>query len=76
MNAQPITVLLGATMLASAIFAVQLVTAWRLLAIIGEPNLWLETDATHRRPHWLAAFGSAAFGIASVVGAYLLWMLS
>jgi hypothetical protein len=76
MQAQSITVLVAATMLATTIFAVQLVTSWRLLAVIGEPKLWQESDATHRMPHWYAAFGSAAFGVASVVGAFLLWTLS
>ncbi|MFI4873124.1 MAG: hypothetical protein ACIARQ_15025, partial [Phycisphaerales bacterium JB061] len=68
--------LIAATLVAAVIFSAQLATSSRLLAVVGEPKLWRQTDAIHRRPHWYAAFGSAAFGIASIVGAFLLWTLS
>ncbi|GAB5497645.1 MAG: hypothetical protein Phyf2KO_27250 [Phycisphaerales bacterium] len=71
----PSSLVLG-TMLLSIVFTAQIATSWRYLAVAGNYRAWQSLDATKRRPHWQAAFGSLAFGTAASVGAFLLWMLN
>lgn len=71
----PSSLALGTLLLVTTFF-VQIVTCWRYLVVADNPRAWQSLDAIKRRPHWQAAFGSLAFGVAASIGAFLLWMLN
>ena len=65
-----------AALVLPAAFIAQLATTWKLLPHAIEPESFTRLDALRRKPHWHAALGSLALGLAGAVGAFLYWTLS
>lgn len=62
-------------MLLVAIFTAQLVSAWKLITHLMNPEAFTRLDAQRRRSHWHAAIGSLAVATLGVIAAFLFWTM-